>query len=69
MCKNETFYYNGYYGSIEYNESDYYCYHGKFLFIPDVVNYMATSKDNLELEFKYAVDDYINILMEEDYIK
>ncbi len=52
--------YNGYYGSIEFNENDH-LFHGKIIGIHDIVTYDDGMQgvENLELNFRGAVDDYI----------
>lgn len=55
---SNTVKYNGYIGSVEINFEDN-TLHGKLLFIDDLVTYEASSPAELEIEFKNAVDDYI----------
>ena len=50
--------YNGYYGTVEYSSEDH-CLYGKLAFIRDLVNYEATTVNQLEKAFKAAVDDYL----------
>jgi predicted HicB family RNase H-like nuclease len=57
--------YKGYSGSIEASIEDR-CIHGKILFISDLVTYEAQTIDELEKEFKIAVDDYLEFCKEID---
>lgn len=50
--------YKDYYGSVEYSAEDR-VFHGKIEFINDLVTFEATTVNDLEKEFEYAVDDYI----------
>lgn len=50
--------YNGYLGTVEYSAEDH-CLYGKLAFIRDLVNYEATTVEELEREFHAAVDDYL----------
>ena len=50
--------YKGYLGTVEYSAEDH-CLYGKLAFIRDLVNYEAVNVDQLESEFKTAVDDYL----------
>jgi len=50
--------YRGYDSKIEYSEEDNIL-HGKILGIRDVITFEASSTEDLEAEFKAAVDDYI----------
>ena len=51
--------YRGYTGSIEFSSDDQ-CYFGRLLNINDLVHYEADSVEELNEEFKKAVDDYID---------
>ena len=46
-------------GEIRYSDEDK-CWHGKLLGINDLVTYEAESPEQLEEEFKIAVDDYLD---------
>ena len=48
----------GYIGSAEYSAEDR-VFHGRLLGIADVVNYEATTVDELEREFRDSVEDYL----------
>ena len=52
--------YSGYVGSVEYSAEDH-CLYGKLEYIRDLVNYEAKTVEELEFEFKAAVDDYLLI--------
>lgn len=53
--------YNGYTGSISFSLSDEYPYYGVLLNIPDLITYRAKTIEELYDEYKYAVDDYIEM--------
>lgn len=53
-----TIEYNGYIGSIEYSPEDK-CFFGKLEMIDDLVTFEATNAEELEQNFKNAVDEYI----------
>jgi len=48
----------GYIGSIEYSSEDK-CFYGKLEMIDDVVTFEATTAEDLEKNFRHAVDEYI----------
>ncbi len=50
--------YNGYIGSIEYSPEDK-CFFGKLEMIDDLVTFEATTAEELERNFRNAVDEYI----------
>ena len=52
------FYYQGYQGSIKVSVEDN-CLHGKLENISDLVNYEAETVEQLEKEFRLAVDSYL----------
>lgn len=52
------FEHNGYKGSIEHSIEDMVLY-GEILFIKDLVTYEADNLQELEVQFKSAVDDYL----------
>jgi predicted HicB family RNase H-like nuclease len=52
------FNYKGYQGSVNVSVEDN-CLHGKIEFISDLINYEAETVDQLEQEFKLAVDSYL----------
>lgn len=52
--------YRGFTGSIEYSKEDR-LYYGKVLGIKDLISYEGTSKSELFLDFRSAVNDYIRI--------
>ncbi len=58
-----TIEYNGYIGSIEYSSEDK-CFFGKLEMINDLVTFEANSADELETNFKYVVDEYIQTCKE-----
>ena len=53
-----TIEYNGYIGSIEYSPEDK-CFFGKLEMIDDLVTFEATTAEELERNFRNAVDEYI----------
>ncbi len=52
------FNYKNYQGSVKVSIEDH-CLHGKIEFISDLVNYEADTVEQLELEFRKAVDNYL----------
>jgi len=50
--------YKGYIGRVDFSAEDR-VFHGKIEFINDLVTFEAMSVDQLEEEFKNAVDDYL----------
>ncbi len=50
--------YNDYIGSVEYSHEDR-CFFGKIEMIDDLVTFEATTVDELEINFKNVVDEYI----------
>ena len=52
--------YKGYYGSIRYSKQDK-CYHGKIMFIDDIITYESDSLNCIESAFKSAVNSYISV--------
>ena len=55
--------YKGYQGSIEYDAEDN-LYYGRLQGIRDLVNYHANSIVDLNMQYKLAVDDYIELKQE-----
>ena len=55
---SNTIEYNDYIGSIEYSSEDR-CFFGKIEMIDDLVTFEATTVDELEVNFKMVVDEYI----------
>ncbi len=55
---SNTIEYNGYIGTIEYSQEDK-CFFGKLDMINDLVTFEATNANDLEENFKNAVDEYI----------
>lgn len=55
---SNTIEYNGYIGTIEYSQEDK-CFFGKIDMINDLVTFEATNANDLEENFKNAVDEYI----------
>ena len=53
-----TIEYNGYIGSIEYSSEDK-CFFGKLEMIDDLVTFEATTAEELERNFRNAVDEYV----------
>ena len=51
--------YKGYVGRVEFSSEDM-VFHGKVEYINDLVTFEATSVDELQKEFKAAVDDYLD---------
>ena len=58
-----TIEYNGYIGSIEYSPEDR-CFFGKLEMIDDLVTFEATTAEELENNFRNAVDEYIQTCQE-----
>ena len=55
---SNTIEYNGYIGTIEYSQEDK-CFFGKLDMINDLVTFEANNANDLEENFKNAVDEYI----------
>ena len=55
---SNTIEYNGYIGTIEYSQEDK-CFFGKLDMINDLVTFEASNANDLEENFKNAVDGYI----------
>ena len=55
---SNTIEYNGYIGTIEYSQEDK-CFFGKLDMINDLVTFEASNANDLEENFKNAVDEYI----------
>lgn len=53
-----VFHYKDFIGSIE-ADPESKCFHGKLLYINDLVTYEAENIPNLEIEFKKAIKDYL----------
>lgn len=60
---NKYFEYKGYYGSCEICLDSQELF-GKILFISDLVTYAADNIPDLENEFKFSVDDYLETCIE-----
>ena len=60
---SNTIEYNGYIGSIEYSSDDK-CFFGKLEMINDLVTFEANNANELETNFKYVVDEYIETCKE-----
>lgn len=56
--------YNGYVGSIEYNDVDE-VFHGRLEFIRDLVTYEGADARSLKQAFHEAVEDYLALCEEE----
>ncbi len=56
--------YKGYIGSVDFSAEDE-CFHGKLLFIRDLVTYEATTAKSLVKAFRCAVDDYLGTCEEQ----
>ena len=50
--------YKGYFGTVEYSAADH-CLYGRLAYIRDLVNYEATTVEELKSRFHVAVDDYL----------
>jgi len=61
---SQVFDYHGYQGSIEFSLADGVL-HGKVLHINDLVTYEGKTLEELEQEFRAAVDDYLEFCAEE----
>lgn len=55
--------YKGYNGTLEFSLEDK-VYHGKLLYIKDLVTYESKTKEGIEKEFKLAVKDYLQDLQD-----
>ena len=51
--------YRGYTGSVEYSAPDR-VFHGKLIGIADIITFEGTTVDELEQDFRRAVDDYLD---------
>ncbi|RDL44781.1 type II toxin-antitoxin system HicB family antitoxin [Marinomonas piezotolerans] len=60
---SKYFEYKGYTGSLDFDIEDKILY-GKIEFINDLVNYEGTTLEELEAEFRLAVDDYLETCAE-----
>lgn len=58
-----VFWYGGYAGSVEYDDRDK-IFHGRMLYISDVIAYEGATVDDLEENFMDAVDSYLMGLKE-----
>ena len=58
-----TIEHKGYIGSVEYSAEDK-CFFGKLEMIDDLVTFEATNADDLEINFKDAVDSYLSTCRE-----
>ena len=59
----DTMKYNGYFGSVHYNDDDKVFY-GKLEFIHALVSYEGTDVVSLRAAFEEAVDDYLDFCKE-----
>jgi predicted HicB family RNase H-like nuclease len=59
----DTMEYNGYFGSVHYNDDDKVFY-GKLEFIRALVSYEGTDVVSLRTAFEEAVDDYLEFCQE-----
>lgn len=59
----DTMEYNGYFGSVHYNDGDKVFY-GKLEFIRALVSYEGTDVVSLRMAFEEAVDDYLEFCKE-----
>ena len=50
--------YKSYVGAVEYSDVDK-CFYGKIKDIDDLVTYEADSKEDLQINFQNAVEDYL----------
>lgn len=55
--------YRGYVGTIEFDIEDG-CYYGKIQNTRDLVNYESNRTEGLLVEFRRAVDDYLDFMKE-----
>jgi len=60
---NNIIEYKDYIGSVEYSSEDR-CFYGKIEMIDDLVTFEATTVDELEINFKNSVDEYIQTCIE-----
>ena len=56
--------YKGYYGSVHYSDEDQ-IFHGKIEFIRSLVSYEGTDVRNLRTAFEEAIDDYLELCINE----
>lgn len=61
---SSMYHYKGYEGTIAYSLEDR-CFYGKIAFIRDLILYESDTIENLEKEFRDAVDDYLETCKEE----
>jgi predicted HicB family RNase H-like nuclease len=61
----DTMEYNGYFGSVHYNDDDKVFY-GKLEFIRALISYEGTDVVSLRAAFEEAVDDYLEFCKETD---
>lgn len=58
MMSEKLLYYKGYTGDINYSQEDG-CYYGVVKDIVGLVSYEGNTLENLEKDFRGAVDDYL----------
>ena len=56
--------YKGYIGSVHYSDGDR-VFFGKLEYIKSLVNYEGTNVESLKLSFEEAVDDYLDLCVQE----
>ena len=62
---SSTLEYKGYSGSVEYSAEDR-CLHGKIIGIRDLVSYEGSRVDDLEKNFRAAIDEYLDFCKTEN---
>ncbi|MBA4366719.1 MAG: toxin-antitoxin system HicB family antitoxin [Desulfobacterium sp.] len=60
---NNIIKYKGYTGTVNFSQEDR-LFHGKVLGIPDIIGFEGVSVDQLEKDFRSAVDDYLETCRE-----
>ena len=60
----DTMIYKGYIGSVHYSDGDR-VFFGKLEYIKSLVNYEGTNVESLKLSFEEAVDDYLDLCVQE----
>jgi hypothetical protein len=55
--------YLGYYGNVDFSEENQ-CWHGKILYIQDLITYEADERDDIQGYFSVAVDHYLQMCKE-----
>ena len=65
---SDTISYKGFTGSVEFSEEDK-LYFGKILVIKGLISYEGKTYDELISDFKGAVDDYMELLIDQQLLE